>query len=182
MTKTIRFAASGLAMFAAMGLGTAASAQDSASADATAEVLAALQLTNDRDLNFGALVLNAGGAGGDVLVDATGNRTCNGDIICGPGATEEQALFTVSGAVGTNVSIALQDVLGDGVQLRHDANTGSTAANHNIELVGLADSAGGGFASFSGNEQFGVGGRIVLDGSEIAGTYEGQFNVSVEYQ
>ena len=111
-----------------MGLGTAASAQDSASADATAEVLAALQLTNDRDLNFGALVLNAGGAGGDVTVDATGNRTCNGDVICGPGATEEEALFTVTGAANTTVAISLQDVLTDGVQLRHDANTGSTAA------------------------------------------------------
>jgi hypothetical protein len=182
MTKTIRFAASGLALFAAMGLGTAASAQDSASADATAEVLAALQLTNDRDLNFGSLVINAGGAGGDVLVDAFGNRTCNGDIICGPGATEEEALFTVTGAASTNVSISLQDVLADGVTLRHDANTGSTAANHNIELVALADSVGGSFGSFTGNEQFGVGGRIVLDGSEIAGTYEGQFDVSVEYQ
>ena len=54
--------------------------------------------------------------------------------------------------------------------------------NHNIELVSLSDSASGGFATFSGSEQFGVGGRIVLDGNEIAGTYVGQFNVSVEYQ
>jgi len=182
MTKFIRTAAAGVALFAAMGMGSAAHAQDSASADATAEVLAALQLQNDRELDFGAIVMNAGTTGGDVVVDALGARSCGGDLICGPGGTEQEALFTVTGAFGTDVAVLLEDVGTTPVSLTHTGNVGSPAANHNIELVALADSAGGGFASFSGIEQFGVGGRIVLDGSEIPGTYEGSFNVTVEYQ
>ena len=182
MTKFLRTATAGVALFAAVGMGTAAHAQVTETADARAEVLAALQLTNDDDLDFGAIIVNNGSTGGDVTVDATGVRTCSGDVICGPGAAEHEALFTVSGAANTSVAILLEDVATNGVTLRHTANAGSAAANHNIELVNLTDSAGGSYASFSGNEQFGVGGRIVLDGSEIAGEYVGQFDVTVEYQ
>ena len=90
MTKTIRFGAAGIAMFAALGLGSAAHA-DTASADATAEVLAALELTNTAPLNFGTVVLNAGSTGGLVDVDPSGFRTCGGDVICGPGGAEQPA-------------------------------------------------------------------------------------------
>ncbi|UAB78479.1 DUF4402 domain-containing protein [Erythrobacter sp. SCSIO 43205] len=182
MTKTFRTAVAGVALFAAAGMGTAASAQVTEAADARAEVLAALQLTNDQALDFGSLIVNNGSTGGDVVVDATGARTCSGDVICGPLGAEQQALFTVTGAANTTVAISLEDVAANGTTLTHTGNVGSTAANHNIELVALTDSAAGGFASFSGNEQFGVGGTIQLDGTEIAGTYLGSFNVTVEYQ
>ena len=182
MTKIFRTAAAGVALFAAVGMGSAAHAQVTESADARAEVLAALQLVNDDELDFGAIIVNNGSAGGDVTVDASGARTCTGDVICGPGAAEHEALFTVSGAANTTVAILLQDVVGDGVTLTHTGNTGSTDANHNIELVALTDSEGGGYTAFSGNEQFGVGGTISLDGTEIAGTYVGSFDVTVEYQ
>ena len=182
MTKILRTAAAGVALFAAVGMGSAAHAQVTESADARAEVLAALQLVNDDELDFGAIVVNNGSTGGGVTVDASGVRTCAGDVICGPGAAEHEALFTVTGAANTTVAIVLEDVATNGVTLRHTANAGSAAANHNIELTSLTDSAGGGYATFSGNEQFGVGGTIALDGSEIAGVYVGQFDVTVEYQ
>ena len=183
MTKILRTAAAGVALFAAVGMGSAAHAQVTESADARAEVLAALQLTNDQELNFGSIIVNNGSTGGTVDVDAsTGSRSCFGDVICGPFGAEQEALFTVTGAPGTDVSVLLEDVAANGVTLTHTGNVGSTAANHNIELTAIVDSAFGGFGFFSGNEQFGVGGTISLDGSEIAGTYVGQFNVTVEYQ
>ena len=180
MTKTIRFGAAGIAMFAALGLGSAAHA-DTASADARAEVLAALELTNNEALNFGTVVLNAGSTGGSVDVDASGSRNCGGDVICGPGAAEQAAEFTVTGAAGTNVLITVQDLGTTPVSLRHNANTTSTNAEHNIELTALVPSTTGG-PGFPGTADFTVGGTISLDGSEIAGVYEGTFEVSVAYQ
>jgi len=182
MTKIIRSAAAGVALFAAMGLGSAAHAQVSESADATAEVLAALQLTNDTDLDFGALVLNAGSAGGSVLIDQTGFRDCFGDVICAPGGTEQAATFTVTGAAGPDVFVTVQDLVVNPVSLTHTGFVGSPNNEHNIELTDLQDSATGVFFGFSGNESFNVGGVISLDGSEIAGTYVGSFDVTVEYQ
>lgn len=181
MTKTLRLGAAGIAMFAAMGLNTAAHA-DTAAADATAEVLAALELTNTDALNFGTIVVSATSTGGTVDVDVAGARTCAGDIVCGPAGAEQAAGFTVVGTAGADVSVTVQDLVANPVSLTHTANVGSTSAAHNIELTALVDSAGGSFVGFSGSEDFTVGGTISLDGSEIAGTYEGTFDVTVAYQ
>lgn len=181
MTKTIRFGAASVAMFAALGLSTAAHA-DTAAADATAEVLAALELTNTDALNFGTVILSATSTGGTVNVDAAGTRACAGDVICGPAGAEQAAGFTVTGTAGSNVSVAVQDLVANPVSLTHTGNVGSTNAEHNIELTALADSVGGSYTGFSGSEAFTVGGTIALDGSEIAGTYEGTFDVTVAYQ
>ena len=177
MTKTIRFGAASVAMFAALGLSTAAHA-DTAAADATAEVLAALELTNTDALNFGTVILSATSTGGTVNVDAAGTRACAGDVVCGPAGAEQAAGFTA----GSNVSVAVQDLVANPVSLTHTGNVGSTNAEHNIELTALVDSAGGSYTGFSGSEAFTVGGTIALDGSEIAGTYEGTFDVTVAYQ
>lgn len=182
MTKMFRTAAAGVALFAAVGMGSAAHAQVSESADATAEILAALQLTNDAALDFGSIVLNATSTGGTVAVNGGGFRTCSGDVICGPGGAEQPATFTVTGAANSNIDVTVQDLVANPVSLTHTANAGSTNAEHNIELVSLEDGSLGGFTTFSGNESFNVGGTISLDGSEIAGTYQGSFDVTVSYQ
>lgn len=182
MTKLFRTAAAGVALFAAVGMGSAAHAQVSDSADATAEILAALQLTNVDGLDFGSLVLNSSSTGGDVTVTAGGVRSCFGDVICGPAGTEQAASFNVTGAAGSTIDVSVQDLVNNPVSLVHTANAGSTAASHNIELVGLSDGSLGGFTTFSGNEVFNIGGTIQLDGSEIAGTYQGTFDVTVSYQ
>lgn len=182
MTKTFRTAAAGVALFAAIGMGSAAQAQVSQSADASAEILAALQLVNDAPLDFGSLVMNASSAGGTVTVDGGGFRTCAGDVICGTGGTQQPALFTVSGAANSSIIVTVQDLVANPVSLTHTANAGSVSAEHNIELTSLDDGSFGGFTTFSGIESFNVGGTISLDGSEIAGLYEGSFNVTVAYQ
>lgn len=180
MKKTIRFGAAGIAMFAAMGMSSVAHAR-SATADATAEVLAALELANDNELNFGTIVMNVGSTGGQVDVDTSNFRQCFGDVICGPGGAERAAGFTVTGAPNTTVIVTLED-LTTPISLTHTDNVGSTNAEHNIELTNLVDDFLGGFGFFSGSESFNVGGTISLDGSEIPGTYEGSFEVSVAYQ
>ncbi|MEP0390557.1 MAG: DUF4402 domain-containing protein [Erythrobacter sp.] len=182
MTKMFRTAAAGVALFAAVGLGSTAHAQVTESADATAEVLAALQLTNDAGLDFGAIVVNAGSTGGTVDMPASTFRSCSGDVICGPGGTEQASAFTVTGAANTNVDVSVQDLVANPVVLTHTGFAGSTNNEHVIELTALDDGSLGGFPLFSGSETFNVGGTISLDGSEIAGTYEGSFDVTVQYQ
>lgn len=182
MTKTFRTVAAGVALFAAVGMGSAAHAQVSQSADASAEILAALQLTNDAPLDFGSLILNASSTGGSVDVNGSGFRTCFGDVICGPAGSEQPAQFTVTGAANSTINVTVQDLVANPVSLVHTANVGSTSAEHNIELTSLDDGSLGGFTAFSGSETFNVGGTIQLDGSEIAGTYEGSFDVTVAYQ
>lgn len=182
MTKIFRTAAAGVALFAAVGMGSAAHAQVSESADASAEILAALQLTNDAALDFGSLVMNSNSTGGTVTINGSGVRDCFGDVICGPAGSEQPAEFTVTGAANSTISVTVQDLSVNPVSLTHTANVGSPSAEHNIELSDLDDGSLGGFTTFSGNETFNVGGEITLDGSEIAGTYEGTFNVTVSYQ
>jgi len=182
MTKTFRTVAAGVALFAAVGMGSAAHAQVSQSADASAEILAALQLTNDASLDFGSLILNATSTGGTVEVNGSGTRTCNGQVICGPAGSEQPAQFTITGAANSTIDVTVQNLVNSPVTLTHTANVGSTSANHNIELTALDDGSLGGFTAFSGSETFNVGGTINLDGSEIAGTYEGSFSVTVAYQ
>ena len=67
MTKTIRFGAAGIAMFAALGMSSAAHA-DTETANASVEILDALVLTNTAGLDFGALVVS--GTGGTVSLYA----------------------------------------------------------------------------------------------------------------
>lgn len=179
MTKTIRFGAAGIAMFAALGLSTAAHA-DTATADATAEVLDALILTNTTALDFGALVVTGAGA---VTIEADGNLVCNDpDVVCS--GTTSVADFAVEGSAGKVVTVNLPTAA---VELRHPLYTAATAAQHAIVLSGFtstADTATGPEVTLDGlgDAAFDVGGTISLDGSEVPGVYDGSFTVTVEYQ
>lgn len=175
MKKTIRLSTAGIAMAAALGMTSAAHAQ-SATADATAEILDALQLTVDNDLDFGTMVVS--GAGTVVLDESDSSRTCSANITCaGTGAA---ASFTAEGTGGNVVDVTLPSA---DVTLTH-----TTDGTQDIVLnafTSTADVVGGAEVTLdagTGEASFDVGGTITLDGSEIAGVYEGTFDVSVSYQ
>lgn len=178
MTKTIRFGAAGIAMFAALGMGTAAHA-DTATADATAEVLDALILNNDTALDFGTMVVTGAGT---VTIESDGSVDCTAaDIVCS--GTTSVAGFSVEGTANKSVTINLPT---SGVELRHPDHTLATAAEHTIELNGFTSSENGANGpevalNGTGDATFDVGGTINLDGSEAAGVFSGTFTVSVEY-
>jgi len=179
MNKTIRFSAAGIAMFAALGMGSAAHA-NTATADATAEILDALVLTNDGgSLDFGTMVVSAGGI---VTLAANGTLTCTDpDIVCS--GTTGVAGFSVQGTANKAVTINLPT---GSVELRHPSYTPATAAQHAIELATFTSSQNGATGpevtlDGVGAATFDVGGTITLDGSEAAGLFNGTFDVSVEY-
>lgn len=174
MNKTIRFGAAGLAMFAAIGTSSAASAQD-ATATARAEILEALTLTNNAALDFGTLVVDGAGA---VVVGAsdTAQAVCSGQVVCS--GTSAAADFTVDGSDGRVVEINLPSADGE---LRHANFGASTLDEHNIPLTNFTAS-GATVTLTGGTADFQVGGTITLDGTEIEGLYSTTFDVTVNYQ
>ena len=174
MKKTIRFGAAGIAMIAAMGMSSVAHA-DNATADATAEILDALQLTNENALDFGTMVIAGGGS---VTLASDGTLDCTAtDIVCS--GTTGVADFAVDGTFNKAVTINLPT---DDVELRHPAYTAATADAHDIILSAFTSSAGGEVTlDGDGLGAFDVGGTITMDGSEVAGVYTGSFTVTVEY-
>lgn len=176
MTKTIRFGAATVAMFAAMGMTSAASAQDSATATATAEIFEALTVTNNAPLDFGTLVVDA--AGGVNINPGPGEvSSCSGSVICI--GTSNPALFVANGQPGAIIDITLPSAAGE---LRHTGNLTSTNPEHNIDLALSLGATTLGLDAVNGDAGFHVGGSLNLDGSEIAGTYTTTFDVTVNYQ
>ncbi|MEM8724861.1 MAG: DUF4402 domain-containing protein [Pseudomonadota bacterium] len=180
MTKTFRIGVAAIATFAAMG--TAAQAQDTASADASAEVLDALVLTNNGALDFGAMVVSGAGT---VALDASNSLTCTDpDIVCS--GTTSVAAFDVEGTANRAVTINLPTGT---VNLRHPSYNASTSTGeHTIELSSFVSSDNNATSGDpevtldgTGDASFTVGGTITIDGSEEAGLFEGTFDVSVEY-
>lgn len=178
MTKTIRFGAAGIAMFAAMGMSSVAHA-DTATADATAEVLDALVLNNDSALDFGTMVVSGAGT---VVLGSDGTLDCSAtDIVCS--GTTSVAGFSVEGTANKAVTINLPTA---DVELRHPSYTAGTAAEHSIVLNTFTSSENGGSGpevtlDGAGDATFNVGGTITLDGNEAAGVFDATFDVSVEY-
>ena len=174
MTKTIRFGAAGIAMFAALGMGSAAHA-DTASADATAEILEALDLTlTSGSLDFGAIVVN----GADTLtLQANGTMDCtNKQVVCS--GTTDNPLFTVEGTDGKEVSITLPS---SAVDLTRVGGTVGVSADTLTVDNFTTNAAGNEVTLTGGSATFTVGGTLDVGATQNAGVYEGSFDVSVGY-
>ena len=108
MTNPIRFSAAALAFAAVLGVAAPASAQQTASADARAEILAALKLTKVAGsvLDFGDLII-ANNAGNYTLTldPSTMQVTCPTGLVC-TGVTSG-AQFHVEGQGGKQVRVDL---------------------------------------------------------------------------
>lgn len=187
MKKFLRFGAASAVVAASLGMSTVAQAQDSASADAFAEILTALQLELDAGskLDFGAMVVTGAGV---VSLDAvTGTLDCATTSIVCSGTTEVAAFSITAGTAGKGVTINFDT---PSVTLLRSGGTAGDAAdeleldNFNSDATLVADVAGdyyevtlgaGGLGSFQ------VGGDLTFDGTEVAGVYDGTFDVSVEY-
>lgn len=180
------------AFAASMGMATTAHAQDSETASAFAEILEAITLTKNTDLDFGAVVL-ATTAGGTVTLDPTdGSRDCNGGataILCS--GTTALATFSING--GTTGKVVRID-FGTVTDLTIDTPSGVIGADETIALGGMTTdqtfvAAAGGNPSYyttaivggGATTDFAVGGTITFDGLEGVGTYTGSFDVAVDY-
>lgn len=168
MTKTIRIGAAGIAMFAALGVSSAASAQTTVDADARAEILNPLTLAVAGELNYGRIISE--GAGTVQLYDAVAGNQCSGDIICLDDGTIPT--FTVSGTDGKDVTVTVASTA--------TISIGGGTGLDEMDLTAVAPSSGsvtltGGAATFT------VGGTLTVKDGQNAGEYEGDISVQVDY-
>jgi len=189
MKKFLRFGAASAVVAASLGMSTVAQAQaqDSASADAVAEILTALTLELDTGsaLDFGTMVVT--GAGGVSLDASTGTLDCLIATIVCSGTTRLAAFSITAGTPDKNVTINFDT---PSVTLFNTAGIGAAYEleldNFNSNALEVTDTTTLGTyyevkLDEGGLGAFLVGGDLTFDGTEVAGTYEGTFDVSVEY-
>jgi hypothetical protein len=169
MTKTIRIGAAGIAMFAALGMSSVSHAQTQATAEARAEVLAALELTVDGQLDFGRIIVDAAGT---AALPASGTMTCSAGLLCLDAGTVPT--FTVDGTDGRDVTVSFPG--GTTVEL----NNGGADPLDSMDVTGLAPSEST-VTLTTGEDTFTVGGTLNVSDGQNPGQYTGTFAVQVDY-
>jgi len=154
---------------AAVLASTAAFAQSSATANATARIITAISLAKNTDLNFGDIV--PGGTAGTVVLTPAGVRTPAGGIVAVTN-TFTPAAFTVSGQAGGLYTVTLPVAA---VTLSSGANS-MTVDTFTSNPSGTAGVIAGG-----GTQALAVGGTLHVGATQASGTYTGTFTVSVAY-
>lgn len=163
-----------------LGWGENARAAESAAAPSEAEILTQLTLVNTQGLHFGTLVV--GSAGGAVTINPdTDARSTVGDVVTNGGGAH-RAIFTGTGPVSTVFVMS-----GDpSVTLTRATGTETMTAN-------LVYSAGTGLSPTlvfglpigqqmtATSHTINVGGTLIVNGSQRAGSYDGTFSLMVSY-
>jgi hypothetical protein len=166
MTNKFRIGAAGVAVISAFGMAGIANAAVE-TADAEANILAAITITVDASLNFGDIAVNGAGTV-DVPYDGSG-AVCSANLVCAGG--DNPGAFSLTGAADLDVSIVLDNVV--------DLSGPGT----DLVLSGLTDSEGGSMTlDNAGEGSFTDGGTIAVAAGQAAGVYTGSFDVTVEYQ
>lgn len=211
MTKFFRFGAAGVAMAAALAAAPAMAQTNSDTADARAEILSALTLTVQAGsaLDFGAVVIQNSAVAGTLSMGSDGVLDCSdANLICS--GTTDVPVFDVTGGsadkwVTINLPTSTYLYLGgtptvDETQrltLDNFTSDGTfTAASTDPVLDAYGNPVLDGLGNpvtvttpayystqldSSGEGSFTVGGDLQFDGSEVPGSYEGTFDVSVDY-
>ena len=150
---------------AALALTTPANAANTASANATVNIVSPLSLTKNTDLNFGTVV--GPFAGQVVHVDMTSARNCSGLTCSG---TFGAATFTVTGTPSQDVTLTIPASVtlnGPGGSLNVDMST-DKPADPTLDVAGSA--------------AFAVGGKLTIPSGTADGVYSNTFNVTANYK
>lgn len=179
MNKTIRLGAAAIALSAAIGMSSAAHA-DTATADATAEVLQPLNLVLDNGaLDFGSIVVD----GPDTLTLTPDNTMdcTNKQVVC-VGTTSVPS-FTVEGTANKDITINLPTT---DVELVLDSGSSGVPTQvltlNQFTASSQINSAPGVTLDGAGQAIFTVGGTLNIIANQEPGIYAGSFDVNVEYQ
>lgn len=168
MRNSIRLAATAAAL-AVFSFGSAAYAADTASAEATAEVLSTIAVDNVRDMSFGQIAVNGDGT---FLLNPDGSHSCSSTLICT--GTRQAAEFLVTGTEATAVVATVDE---SSINLVH-----ATDATKSFVLDNFVVDFPDGNMLVSGGTAFNVGGTLhIVSAQALAGVYNGTFNVNVEY-
>ena len=153
---------------AALALSTPAFAANTASANATVNIVSPLTLTNNTGLNFGTVV---GPFSGEVIHVATSGvrDPCPATVTCSgsPGA----ATFSVTGTPDQALVLSIPNSV---------TLTGPVSGSLSVDLSG--DKPANPTLDGSGNASFGVGGKLTIPTGTADGLYSSTFDVTANYQ
>ena len=164
MLNKMKIVLAGVAAVAAMS-STAAFA-DTENATATVQILGAVELTKFTDLDLGTVA--SGAAVGTVALPTSSNtRTCTGVTCVG---TASRARFQVTAATNGYV-----------VAISHSPTATLTGPGASMSLALAASTTSVTFNSAALQDIF-VGGTLTVGANQVAGTYNGAFTVTADYQ
>jgi Mat/Ecp fimbriae major subunit len=164
MLNKMKIVLVGAAAVAAMS--SSAAFADTENATATVQILGAVELTKFADLDLGTVA--SGAASGTVALPTTSNtRTCTGVTCVG---TASRARFQVTAATNGYV-----------IDVTHSPTATLTGPGASMPLTLAASSSSITFNSASLEDIF-VGGTLTVGANQVAGTYNGSFTVTAEYQ
>lgn len=150
----------------------AQSASALAQASISACIITPLTITKKVDMSFGNVV--AGSGIGTVILTTTGTRTSTGGVIL-PSAipgTITEAKFETTGAANQTYSITLPT----SATLTSSSNT-MTVNN----FISNPTVASGGILNSDGKQDIYVGATLNVGAAQAAGSYSGNFSVTVAY-
>jgi hypothetical protein len=154
---------------AALALSTPAFAANTASANATVNIVSPLQLTNNTGLNFGTVV---GPFAGEVVhVDLAGVRTCPGTLTCSGNASVSAASFSLEGTPLQGVSLTIPDSV---------TLNGSVSGTLTVDMS--TDKPANPTLDASGDASFSIGGKLTIPAGTVDGVYSNTFSVTANYQ
>ena len=167
MHKNFRLATAGAVIAAAMSLTTAANAA-TATGNATAEVLSALQLTEDNGLDFGQAAVNGAGT---IVVSADGTSdACTGGVVCA--GLKVPATFTATGAPNIGLAATLP---ASATLNRVGGGASMTADNFTVYWIG------GSGLDATGTRSLQVGATLNVANGQLTGVYNGTYTMTVNY-
>lgn len=147
--------------------GSAIAATATSNADAT--IIQAISISNTAGLDFGSVVADSASAG-TVTMSAAGTRSCT-TVTCVAQDAGQASGFDVSGEASYTYTITLP------------ASTSlSDGAGNSMTVDTFTDSkSGAGTLDGTGADSFTVGADLSVGMGQVAGTYNGTFDVTVEY-
>lgn len=157
-----------LALSAVLLSAGAAHAAGTTGSSASAEIVAAVSISNNGGLNFGQIAPSA--VIGTVTVAPNGDVSKSGGVTLGNGTTATASSFAVTGSIGNTYAITLPSstlLTGPGVNLTVDGFESTPDA------IGTLSGAG--------TDTLLVGATVHVGVSQAAGAYSGTFNVTVAY-
>jgi hypothetical protein len=147
-------------------------------ATATADIYAAITITQAANMDFGVLTPAAGGT-----VTLNGDNTLTlGGAATATGGTPSAAEFAIGGQGSAGYTI---DTSASSVNLTSGANTMAisyTAYSFNADNAYATPAAGSATLSAGGADTLRIGADLAVGAAQAAGTYTGTVDVTVAYQ
>lgn len=140
--------------------------------DAFANIVTPITIAETRSLHFGTMSVSA--TAGTCILASAGTRTQTGGVtLTNFTPTATSAAYTVTGSANLAYTIALPVA---SVTVTRSGGETMTITAFTSSKAGNASTLSG-----SGSDNFTVGGTLNVGGSQVAGLYQGNFNVTVAY-